>query len=224
MTTGTDGELEDMHESMHDVMSLDGDVGKLQAFYDDWAKTYDADVDVNYGMPAMVAEILRQAVASRPDLAAIAEPDARIVDAGCGTGAVGAELAKVGWTNLHGVDLSDEMLKLAEERGVYRSLTGGVDLTAPFDDALAGSADAVTIGGVFTVGHVPPDALRNVATIVRPGGVLAISVRDAYVRETNFIETQQGLCDEGVLEVLVSLSGAPYTMDSTGDYWAWRVS
>lgn len=216
-------ELEEMPDSMHGAMSLDGDVDKLRTFYDDWASTYDADVNINYGMPGMVVETLRQAVASRTELSGIAEPHAHIIDAGCGTGAIGTELAKAGWVNVHGIDLSHEMLKKAEERGVYASLTGGVDLTVPVGEELAATADAVTVGGVFTVGHVPPEALGVMASIVRPGGVLATSVRDAYVADTNFADVQQQLCDTGALELLLLIEGAPYTMDSTGDYYAWKV-
>lgn len=218
------GDLTDMTESMHGSMDLGGDVDKLRDFYDGWAADYDADVEENYGMPAMVAETLRRAIATRPELSAIAEPTAHIVDAGCGTGAVGAELHRAGWRNLHGIDLSPEMLKRAEARQIYQTLRGEVDLTARVEHGLARSADAVTAGGVFTVGHVPPEALMVMASIVRLGGLLVISVRDAYLSETDFVAVQQRLVDRGQLEPLVRIERAPYTMDSTGDYWAWRVA
>ncbi len=212
-----------MTESMHDAMSLDGDVDRLRRFYDDWADGYDADVGSHgYGMPDMVASTLADAVdvlGWGGDRTAIA-----IVDAGCGTGLVGEALHSAGWTNLRGVDLSEEMAEKAAARGVYRAVEGGVDLTSSAADHLRGSADAVTVGGVFTVGHVPPTALVSMASLARSGGILTVSTRDAYHRETDWHGVVAELESSGQLQRLVHTANEPYTMDSTGDYWAWQVN
>ena len=217
-----DGELDDMTESMHGAMSLDGDTEKLRAFYDDWADDYDTDVGSHgYGMPDMVVQTLAACAESlgwttqRQEIA--------VIDAGCGTGLVGAILHREGWTDLRGVDLSEEMAARAAARGVYRSVEGGIDLTSSNADHLRGTADAVTVGGVFTVGHVPPEALEPMASLARSGGVLAVSTRDAYQRETNWHDVVAELEASGRLKRLTHIAGGPYTMDSTGDYWGWRV-
>ena len=219
-----DSEHTEMTDSMHDVMNLGGDAEKLRSFYDRWATAYDADVGQNYGMPSMVVSALRQAIDVEPPLAEFAQPDIRILDAGCGTGQVGIALAAAGYTIIDGIDLSPEMIRVAETTGVYRNLQGDVDLTLPAPDFLARRADIVTIGGVFTVGHVPPEALSTVATLVRHGGLLSVSTRKAYHQETDYLVFQDQLVADGVLDLLLHIAEGPYTMDSTGDYWVYRVN
>ncbi|MCH7907152.1 MAG: class I SAM-dependent methyltransferase, partial [Chloroflexi bacterium] len=47
---------------------------------------------------------------------------ARILDAGAGTGLVGELLARAGYGDLNGVDISTEMIARARLKGVYRDL------------------------------------------------------------------------------------------------------
>ena len=42
---------------------------------------------------------------------------------GCGTGLCGKELKKYNFKNIHGVDVSQNMLDQAQPKGVYSSLT-----------------------------------------------------------------------------------------------------
>ena len=46
--------------------------------------------------------------------------DTEILDLGCGTGLVVEHLYKLGYKNVDGIDISEEMLKLSEAKGVYR--------------------------------------------------------------------------------------------------------
>ncbi len=225
------GELEDMTESMHDVMSLGGDVDKLASFYRDWAAGYDEDVASHgYGLPSMMVTTLERAVRAHGSSPRFEGSRAAVLDAGCGTGLVGVELAAAGYTTIDGVDLSPEMVDLArarttsDGRAVYRHVEGGVDLTIEPPERLRRRADIVTVGGVFTVGHVPPDSLEKMSMLVRSDGLLVVSTRRAYHEETDFVAVSERLVDEGTLDLIVHLADAPYTMDSTGDYWAYRVA
>lgn len=215
--------MQEMTESMRAAMSLDGDPSRLAEFYSNWASTYDEDVGGHeYGLPgAMVATLMAAAGVDRTTAWA-ADRNITIFDAGCGTGLVGAALAQAGYRTIDGVDVSTEMIEIAQERGIYRRLEGNVDLLNP-PPWLVGAADVVTIGGVFTVGHVPPETLGVVAGIARHGGILVASVRKAYLEQTDYLEVSNNLIERGVLEVLVHAPDQPYTMDSTGDYWAYRV-
>lgn len=215
---GDGDELTDMTASMADVMSLGGDVDRLAAFYARWAGDYDDDVATHgYGLPAMMAQT---AAAVIP---AARRSEALVLDAGCGTGLVGVALTAVGFGTIDGVDLSPEMIEQARARSVYRRLRAPVDLTEPPPSDLRGGYDLVTVGGVFTVGHVPPEALETMSRYARPGGLLVASTRRAYLEETNYASVSAQLVESGRLELLIHTPGAPYTMDSTGDYWAYRV-
>ena len=46
----------------------------------------------------------------------------QIVDLGCGDGAVGEALQAKGFSNLSGLDISQGMLDIAKEKGIYQSL------------------------------------------------------------------------------------------------------
>ncbi len=212
---------DEMTESMRAAMSLDGEIHRLRDFYDGWAGTYDDDVASHgYGLP----EVMVAAVLAACELTGRTVPgEARVLDAGCGTGLVGVRLHAAGFHDLHGADLSVEMVERARERGVYRSLTAAVDLTEPAPADAAASFDVVAAGGVFTIGHAPPSALDTVATYCRPGGVIAVSTRAAYQADTGFTATQGALVESGRLSPLLHWPDRPYTMDSTGDYWAWQV-
>lgn len=213
-----------MTESMREAMSLDGDVDKLAAFYARWASYYDDDVSSHgYGLPAMMVETVLAATRIDGATRRFGDRSSKVLDAGCGTGLVGVALRGAGYTELHGIDISPEMIERARERGIYRSLEAGVDLATPLPDHLRSTADIVLVGGVFTVGHIPPEALQVVATLARPGGLLAVSTRASYHVDVGFRDVQRRLADDGLLQQLVHIADAPYTMDSTGDYWAWRV-
>ena len=77
--------------------------------YAEWAETYDSGfvVDSRYVYPQQVAEVFCQG---------FAQLDQPVLDVGCGTGLVGAELAKAGVAVIDGIDLSPEMLAEAEAK------------------------------------------------------------------------------------------------------------
>ncbi|WP_323671157.1 class I SAM-dependent methyltransferase [Candidatus Poriferisodalis multihospitum] len=140
---------------LDDAYAVDGpeDNRKL---YASWAETYEsvflAENDYEYHLHVAAAfcggENLRNGL------------DGPVLDVGCGTGVVGAELARLGVGVIDGIDISPEMLakaaaKMHEGRATYRQLfeadlTGRLDLGS---DAYAGIVSA----GAFTHGHLGPE-------------------------------------------------------------------
>jgi SAM-dependent methyltransferase len=96
---------------------------------------------------------------------------ARLLDCGCGTGAVVAHLGRRG--PAVGVDLSPEALHLARTRGVAVARAGLLAL--PFADA---TFDVVTSFDVIYHRWVKDDAaaVREMARVLRPGGRLLLRV------------------------------------------------
>jgi len=110
--------------------------GDKQDLFDDWAPTYDHDLINELGYVAD-AEACRRLEPLVPDR------QARILDAGCGTGLVGRRLQQAGYTDVHGSDYSEKMLDEASTSGAYRSLVQH-DLTLPIEtDELYDAALAV---------------------------------------------------------------------------------
>lgn len=207
--------LPDPNESVHAALQLSGDVDEVRAFYDDWAATYDATAGYieGYAAKEICVELLNE----------VLEPGAgALVDVGCGTGIVGELLRDRGYSGFDGFDLSEEMACLAREKGYYRNVWAGIDLTRPLPDHLVGSYDAAVVCGVFTVGHVPPDTLRQVVTLLRPGGHIVMSVRQAYEQAENYRQASERMVATGVVDLVRSWLDAPYTPDSTGDYFVYR--
>ena len=101
--------------------------------------------------------------------------DAKILDAGCGTGFVGDILYHKGYKNIVGVDFSKEMLTRALKKNVYESLSL-CDLTQKLDFK-DNSFDAIVCAGTFTCGHVGPQALNEMVRITKNEGYISFTVR-----------------------------------------------
>ena len=115
--------------------------------------------DFGYVIPRMAAETFQQFVPK----------ESRVLDAGAGTGLVGVELHRLGYTNLDAMDMSQGMLDEARGKGVYGNLYQMV-MGEPLD-LETGSYDAAICVGVLTLGHAPVHSLDELARIVRPGGL-----------------------------------------------------
>lgn len=133
---------------------------ELRKRYDEWAETYDADLeDVDaYRAPQMVAEKLVE----------FGVPDGELLDIACGTGLCGAAFHAAGFTNLTGIDYAEKMLAQARKRDIYKSLRVA-DLNQPlaFDDNVF---HAVTIVGLSL--HFPPAAYHEIGRVLSPGGLI----------------------------------------------------
>ena len=152
----------DLHR-LYDATSPD----ELRDEYDRIAASYDTWLvdDMGYRSPSGVVAVARRLLPS----------DARILDAGAGTGLLGSELAQAGFTNLEGLDLSREMLAQARGKGVYRDLREGV-LGTPLEYA-SGTFDGVVSAGVLTTGHAPAACLDELVRVTRPGGHVIFTLR-----------------------------------------------
>ena len=160
---------------------------ELEERYDQWSKDYDRDLstEFEYRSPRRAAEIL---VAHVPR-------DARILDAGAGTGLVGEILASMGYRRMVAMDLSQGMLEEARKKGVYEDFHQMVmGETLDYD---TGSFDAVITVGVLTVGHAPASSLDELVRVTRPNGHIIFSLRPDVHENNGFRERQDALESQG---------------------------
>jgi predicted TPR repeat methyltransferase len=190
---------------------------QLRERYDVWAADYDADLgDLQWSAP--------HAAAAR--CLSFADPDAEILDAGCGTGLVGVSLAELGHQRIVGFDLSTGMLERSASRDVYAELHQGSLLERlPFADGRFGSVVSV---GVFTHGHVDGSAFAELARVTAPGGHLTITFRDDSVDDLGYRAAQQRLVDDGTWQ-LVEVTEPLALLHEDGDdimlrVWTWEVT
>ncbi len=158
--------MEDLETWLQRVYQADGDRDTLDALYDEWARDYDQQLWAS-GNPyiAIAAGLVGRHV---PDF------DARILDAGCGTGNMAQILHQIGYRNLEGLDPSSGMLAVAERKNIYQQLYPlylGSEVDLP--DA---SYDAVVAAGVLTHGHAPPESLDGILKLTKSGGVIVFSL------------------------------------------------
>jgi SAM-dependent methyltransferase len=111
-----------------------------------------------------------------------------LLDVGCGTGSYTAALAKRGW-NPTGIDISEDMLRLARARGIRAVHADATSL--PFDDA---SFDAAI--SIFTNTDVDDLAtvVREIARVLRHGAPLVyLAVHPCFVGPHSIYDPEGGV-------------------------------
>jgi predicted TPR repeat methyltransferase len=202
------------NEAIDAALHLDGDPQNVKQFYADWAQKYNQDVSAaEYSGPVIAAKLLNQHLNDK---------SARILDAGCGTGLVGVELKRLDYTHVDGFDLSLEMAELATASDAYRQVTGNIDMMRAVEDYPQREYDALLSIGVFTLGHVPPQALEVLVKLVRRNGLLVISTRSHYFEQTDYQQSVDALLSSGQLSQLQVVWDAPYNHDGDAHYWVFR--
>lgn len=175
--------MEDLDTWLERVYQADGDHDNLQALYDEWAGDYDRQLWAS-GNPYI-------AVAAGFTGRLVRDFDARILDAGCGTGNMAQVLRQMGYRNIDGLDPSPGMLEVARGKQLYEKLHQlYLDSQVDLPDA---SYDAVVAAGVLTHGHAPPEALDGILKLTREGGVILFSLSQIAFEELGFKQKITGL-------------------------------
>lgn len=144
------------------------------AVYRDWANNYDSDLTKGgYHTPLRIAAALAPLLQGRGP----------VLDFGCGTGMSGSALAALGIGPLHGTDITDSMLELAETKGIYDKLWLGEPGAQP---AEPGTYAAIVAAGVVSLGAAPPETLDQLVDALAPGDFLALSFNDPTLADGRY--------------------------------------
>tara|TARA_B100000029_G_scaffold378502_1_gene373263 strand:- start:399 stop:1025 length:627 start_codon:yes stop_codon:yes gene_type:complete len=150
---------------------------ELLKYYQDWTKKdkYNRDmIDLNYVAPKETVSVLKKYAL---------DSNCKILDAGCGTGLVGIELKKNGYSNINGVDFSQDMLDLVPKK-IYKKIEK-IDLnkSLKFNTNVY---DVIICVGTFTYGHVKPHALDEFIRIIKNKGLICFTVNEGIYEKYGF--------------------------------------
>ena len=161
-------------------------------YYDAFASTYDTDFAevLGWQYPAAIAAAYRDAAT---------KADRPIADIGCGSGLVASAL-NFPREQVDGIDISAEMLRVAEGKKLYRSLYK-VDLTNSLSE-IANDYGAVLSAGTFTSGHLGPEPLESLLDIARASALFVIGVKKAFFQEAGFEPVLRDMEARGLIKGL----------------------
>lgn len=166
--------------------------GNSADVYDDWAQSYDVDnAALGFRLPGLASAFAARHIA--PD----AEP---ILDAGAGTGQVGSALKVLGYSNIIGCDISEQMLAVAARTNAYTQLRRQVlgERLEFSDNTFAG----VLCVGSFGPGHAPPDTLDELVRVARPGSPVIFNFREDTWKAQGFEAKMRKISDAKLWSVV----------------------
>lgn len=201
-----------------------GSPDKTAEFYSNWAK------DSNYD------EHLNQNLYRGPKIAAKAVADyfntskretVRILDVAAGTGFVAENLVEYGFKHIDALDPSEGMLELARKKeNLYEHFMTSYLDSNPLP-TLPNTYDCAVTSGGMGEGHIPFDGLAQLIRVVKPGGLICIVMREAYLEHSQYkdlLEPFMDMLEEQGKWQLDSRTIAPhYCFDLNGIVYKYKV-
>jgi len=165
---------------------------EVAVLYDKWAAddVYDVQFqkDVYKGPIVMAREIAQCYTAEQ-------RATARVIDVAAGTGLCAVYLKEHGFKHIDALDPSQGMLDKAKKKNLYERYICDFITDNPLQNIAENTYDILTLSGAVGESHVPSSAMYEMVRLVKPGGRVAIALRDAHI--VNIETVMQQLRKEG---------------------------
>jgi arsenite methyltransferase len=99
-------------------------------------------------------------------------PDSTVLELGCGTGSLALDMARHAG-HIHGLDISAEMLRIAEQKRQARGVSNVTFRQGTLDDAVPYPRESFDSVWAYSILHLVPDRRRVLQTLfdlLKPGG------------------------------------------------------
>jgi len=182
---------------------------KVLDYYVHWTKEEQFNKDMiewNYQAPQNTVKLFNQHTPNK---------NINILDAGCGSGLVGIELQKYGYTKITGADFSQEMLSLIPQ-SIYQKLEL-IDLNEKlkYKNNLY---DAITCVGTFTYGHVKAHALNELIRVLKKEGLICFTINEGVYLEYQFDKKMEQLSNDNLWQI-INFSKCSYIVNKDIEAW-----
>tara|TARA_B100001113_G_C20986118_1_gene568302 strand:- start:159 stop:785 length:627 start_codon:yes stop_codon:yes gene_type:complete len=182
---------------------------KVLKYYVNWTKKGEYNKNMiswNYQAPQNTVKLFNKHALNK---------DINILDAGCGSGLVGIELKKYGYTKITGADFSQEMLDLIPHN-IYHQLEL-IDLNEKlkYEDNFF---DAITCVGTFTYGHVKANALNELIRILKKNGLICFTINEGIYKKYHFDLKIKQLSDDKLWDI-IDISKCSYIVNKDIEAW-----
>ncbi|MEM7088240.1 MAG: methyltransferase domain-containing protein [Pseudomonadota bacterium] len=169
-----------------------GTPDETEDLYQKWAATYEDEVaKQGYVTPGRVAAAL---------WSVMPHPQTPVLDYGCGTGLSGLALKQVGFEVIDGIDPTPNMIREAESKGLYRSLSS-FDITDR-SPLVQNAYRLMTAIGVIGPGAAPPQTLDMLMHALPKDGILAFSFNDHTLADHTYTSRLNEWLDMGAARLL----------------------
>lgn len=136
-----------------------------------------------------------------PDVEARA--NLQVFDMGCGTGLVGEEMQKNGFSNIVGCDASKAMCDQAATKNDGKAYTELLELYLgrpdTFPENLKNRFDIVTGAGILAQGHLDKKVFDEMLAATKgPGSYVIITTRESYMTQYGYQEKVDDFIQKGI--------------------------
>ncbi|KAK3883873.1 hypothetical protein Pcinc_011819 [Petrolisthes cinctipes] len=204
--------------TLYKTIDESGDPKMVVAMYDDISTNYDEIMSKGrYRAPIIAAEEVSILVSENQ------RKEVRVLDVAAGTGWVGKELTKKGFTNIDALEPSGSMMRQIKSSGVY-TLMFQEFLGVGQNTISKGIYDIVVSAGAMRENHIPLSGIDDMIHFTKPGGLVVLLMNNFDVGPKNKAESHMNQLEEKGLWCKESSTIVPnYSLSKEGIVFIYRV-